>query len=117
MLTPKEKTSLPGTQARVEPQCYIMQDSKPNALPTELFQPHTNDSKPGTPMTVMPGAWCYRVSSGLVGHVSVYYGRVRYASLICCFCLSVAARKTVQTDLSQSRTSMLLGRKATSKHR
>ena len=57
----------------------ITQDSEPNTLPTELFRSpagistpslefsgssHTSDSKIGTPVATLPGAWRYRVSAG-----------------------------------------------------
>ena len=38
---------------------------------------HTSDSKIGTPVATLPGAWRYRVSTGLVGPVSVYCDWVR----------------------------------------
>ena len=71
---------------------------------------HTSDLKIGTPVATLPGAWHYRVSAG-TGRPSVsilWLGEVE--SLICNFCLSVAARKIVWADPSLRYTSMLLGR-------
>ena len=74
---------------------------------------HTSDSKIGTPVSTLPGAWRYRVSAGTgqPGVSILWLGEVE--SLICNFCLSVAARKIVWADPSLRYTSMLLGRKAT----
>ena len=65
---------------------------------------NTSDSKIGTPVATLPGAWSYGVSAGT--------GRpgVSIESLICSFYLSVAARKIVRADPSLRYTSMLLGR-------
>ena len=54
---------------------------------------HTSDFKIGTPVATLPGAWWCRVSTG-TGWTSVnvlWLGEVE--SLICSFCLSVAACK------------------------
>ena len=71
---------------------------------------HTSGSKIGTPVATLPDAWCYRVSAGTgqPGVSILWLGEVE--SLICNFCLSVAARKIVWADLSLRYTSMLLGR-------
>ena len=69
----------------------------------------------GIPVATLPGAWRYRVSTG-TGRPSVsilWLGEVE--RLICNFYLSVAARKIVCADPSQRYTSLLLGRRATSK--
>ena len=49
-------------------------------------------------MATLPGAWCYRVSAGTgrPGVSTLWLGEVE--SLICNFCLSVAARKIVWAD-------------------
>ena len=57
-------------------------------------------------MAILPGAWWYRVTLGLVGPVSEY-GEM--ASLICNLYLRVAERTTVWRDPSLRYTSMLLG--------
>ena len=71
---------------------------------------HTRDSKIGTPVATLPGAWRYRVSAGTgrPGVSILWLGEVE--RLICNFCLSVAARKIVWADPSLRCTSMLLGR-------
>ena len=56
---------------------------------------HTSDSKIGTPVATLPGAWRYRVSAG-TGRPSVsILGLGEVKSWICNFYLSVAARKIV----------------------
>ena len=78
---------------------------------------HTSDSKIGTPVATVPGAWRFRVSTG-TGQRSVsilWLGEVE--SLICNFYLNVAARKIVWADPSLRYTSMLLGRWATNQQR
>ena len=71
---------------------------------------HTSDSKIGTPVATLPGAWHYKVSAGAgrPGISILWLGEVE--SLICNFYLSVAARKIVLADPSLRYTSMLLGR-------
>ena len=56
---------------------------------------HTGDFKTGTPLAPLPGPWRYRVSAGTgwPGVSIVRLGEVE--SLICNFCLSVAARKII----------------------
>ena len=39
---------------------------------------HTSDLKIGTPVAVLPGVWCYRVSAGTGGPVTVYCDWVRW---------------------------------------
>ena len=75
-----------------------------------LGSSHTSDSKIGTPVATLPGAWRYRVSAGTgrPGVSILWLGEVE--SLICNFYLSVAARKIVWADPSLRYTSMLLGR-------
>ena len=70
---------------------------------------HTSDSKIGTPVATLPGAWRYRVSAGTgqPGVSILWLGEVE--SLICNFYLSVAVRKIVCADPSLRYTSMLLG--------
>ena len=56
---------------------------------------HTSDLNIGTPVATMQGAWRYRVSAG-TGRPGVSILRLgEVESLICSFCLSVAACKTV----------------------
>ena len=71
---------------------------------------HTSDSKIGTPVATLPGAWRYRVSAGTgwPGVSILSLGEVE--RLICNLYLSVAARKIVWADPSLRYTSMLLGR-------
>ena len=71
---------------------------------------HTSDSKTGTAMATLPGAWRYRVSAGTgrPGVSILWLSEVQ--SLICNFYLSVAARKIVWADPSLRYTRMLLGR-------
>ena len=70
---------------------------------------HTSDSKIGTPVAILPGAWRYRVSAGTgrPGVSILWLGEVE--SLICNFYLRVAVRKIVCADPSLRYTSMLLG--------
>ena len=69
---------------------------------------HTSDLKIGTPVATLPGAWLCRVSAetGWPGVSMLWLGEMK--SLICNFCLSVAARKIVWADPSRRYTSMLL---------
>ena len=71
---------------------------------------HTSDLKFGTPVAILPGAWHYRVSTGIArpGVSILWLGEVE--NFICNFYLSVAARKIVCADLSLRYTCMLLGR-------
>ena len=57
---------------------------------------HTSDLKIGTPVAALPGTWYYRFSTGTgqPGVSILWLGKVQ--SLICSFCLSVAARKIEQ---------------------
>ena len=70
---------------------------------------HTSDLNIGTPVATLPGAWCYRVSTGTgrPGVSILWLGEMEI--WICNFYLSVAARKTVCADPSLRYTSMLLG--------
>ena len=76
---------------------------------------HTSDLKIDTPVATLPGAWRYRVSAGTgrPGVSILWPGEME--SLICNFCLSVAARKIVWADPSLRYTRMLLGRQASNK--
>ena len=69
-----------------------------------------SDLKIGTPVATLPGTWPYRVSAGTgrPGVSILWLGEMD--SLICNFCLSVAARKIVWADPSLRYTRMLLGR-------
>ena len=70
---------------------------------------HTSDLNIGTPVATLPGTWRYRVSTetGQPGVSILWLGEVE--SLICDFCLSVAARKIVWADSSLRYTRMLPG--------
>ena len=59
---------------------------------------HTSDSKIGTPVATLPGAWRYRVSAGTgwAGVSMLWLGEME--SWICNVYLSVAARKIVWAD-------------------
>ena len=71
---------------------------------------HTSDSKIGTPVSTLPGAWRSRVSAGTgrPGVGILWLGEVE--RWICNFYLSVAAHAIVWADPSLRYTSMLLGR-------
>ena len=71
------------------------------------------DLFPG-PVATLPGAWHYKVSTGTgwPGVSILWLGWI--ASLICNFCLSVAACTIVYADASLRYTSMLLGHYAAS---
>ena len=69
----------------------------------------TTDSKIGTPVATLPGAWHYRVSAGTGWPGVSIQGLGDIESLICNFCLSVTARTTVWADPSLRYTSMLPG--------
>ena len=78
--------------------------SNPACARIFLGSSHTDDLKIGTPVATLPGAWCYRVSTG-TGRPGVSMLRLgEVERLICNFYLSVAA------DPSQRYTSLLLGR-------
>ena len=66
-------------------------------------------------MATLPGAWRYRVSAGTgwPGVCILWLGEME--SLICNFCLSVAAHTIVLADPSLRYTSLLLGCWATNK--
>ena len=68
----------------------------------------------GTPVDTLAHAWRYRVSTetSWPGVSILWLGEI--ASLVCYFCLSVAACTCVWADPSLRYTSMLLGREATS---
>ena len=69
----------------------------------------TNDLKIGTPVAALPGAWCYRVSSGTGRPIVSILWPGEVESLICRFYLSVAASKIVWADPSLRYTRLLLG--------
>ena len=74
-----------------------------------LGSSHTSELKIGTPVATLPGTWHYRVSArtGWPGVSVLWLGEMD--SLICNFCLSVAARKIVWVDPSLKYTRILLG--------
>ena len=65
-------------------------------LHRDFLGPYTSDFKIGTPVATLPGAWCWRVSAGTSwpGVSILWLGEME--SLVCNFCLSVAACKIVQ---------------------
>ena len=66
---------------------------------------HTSDSKIGTPVVTLPGAWRYRVSAGTGGLVSVYCDWVRWNVWSAS---SIPVCTIVWADPSLRYTSMLL---------
>ena len=88
------------------------EDPGSNPACAEIFpgSSHTSDLIIGTPVATLPGAWHYRVSTGIGGPgVSILWpGEME--SLVCNFCLSVAAHTLVWADPSLRYTCMLLGR-------
>ena len=56
---------------------------------------HTSDLKFGTPAATLPSAWRYRVSAGTGWPGISILSLGQMESLVCNFCLSVAARKLV----------------------
>ena len=82
-----------------------------NPACAEIFSgsSHTSDSKTGTSVATLPGAWRYRVSTGTgrPGVSILWMGEVE--SLICNFYISVAALKIVWADPSLRYSRMLLG--------
>ena len=71
---------------------------------------HTSDLEIGTPEATLPGARCHSVNTGTGQHGVRILWLGEMESLICNFCLSVAARKLVWADPSLKYTSMSLGR-------
>ena len=71
---------------------------------------HTSDLKIYTPVATLPGAWRYRVSAGTGRPGVSTLGLGEMESLICNFCLSVAARQIVRADPSLRYIRTLLGR-------
>ena len=71
---------------------------------------HTSDLKIGTQVATLPGTWHYGVSAGTGWPGVCILSLGEEESLICNFCLSVAARKIVCADPSLRYTSMMLGR-------
>ena len=71
---------------------------------------HTIDLKIGTPVSTLPGAWRYKVSTGTgrPGVSILWLGEVE--RLICNFYLSVTARQIVWADPSLRYIRLLLGR-------
>ena len=108
--TDRLKRRLVGLVVRRPPRERKIPGSNPVCAGIFSGSSHTSDSKIGTPVATLPGAWRYRVSAGTgrPGVSRLWLGEVE--SLICNFCLSVAARKIVWADPSLRYTSMLLGR-------
>ena len=104
------KNRLVGLVVRRPPRERKIPGSNPACDGNFSGSSHTSDSKIGTLVATLPGAWRYRVSSGTgrPGVSILWLGELE--SWICNFCLSVAARKIVWADPSLSYTSMLLGR-------
>ena len=83
---------LVGLVVRRPPRERKIPDSNPACGGIFSRSSHTSDSKIGTPVATLPGAWRYRVSAG-TGVSILRLGEVE--SLICNFYLSVTARKIV----------------------
>ena len=81
-----------GLVVRRPPRGRKIPGSNPGCAGIFSGSSHTSDSKLGTPVATLPGAWRYRVSvgTGQPGVSILCLGEV--ASLICNFYLSVAAR-------------------------
>ena len=60
---------------------------------------HTSDFKTGTPVATLPGTWRYRVRAGTgwPGVSILQLGEIE--SLICNFCLNVAARNNMSSQI------------------
>ena len=101
---------LVGQVVRRLPQERKIPGSNPACAGIFSGSSHTSDSKIGTPVATLPGAWRYRVSAG-TGRpgVSILW-LCEVESLICNFYLRVAAHEIVWADLSLRYTRMLLGR-------
>ena len=86
---------LVGLVVRRPPREWKVPGSNPTCTGIFSGSSHTSDSKIGTPVATLPGAWHYRVSTGTgqPGVSILWLGEVEH--LICNFYLSVAARKTV----------------------
>ena len=74
---------------------------------------HTSDLQIGSPVATLPGAWRCGVSIGTGWPGVSILGLGEVESLICTFCLRVAARTIVFAHPSLRYASMLLGREAT----
>ena len=107
---PGEIDRLVGLVVRRPPRERKVPGSNPACAGIFSGSSHTSDLKIGTPVATLPGAWRYRVSvgTGWPGVSILWLGEME--SLICSFCLSVAARKIVWADPSLRYTSLLLGR-------
>ena len=93
-----------GQVARRSPREWKVPSSNPACIGIFLGSSHTSNLKIGSPVATLPGAWCYRVSTG-TGQPSVsilWLGEVE--RLICNIYLSVAARKIVRADRSLKYT-------------
>ena len=91
---------LVGLVVGCPPRERMIPGSNPACAGIFLGSSHTYDLKIGTPVATLPGAWRYRVSAG-TGRPSVSILWLdEMESLICNFCLSVAARKIVWADPS-----------------
>ena len=101
---------LVGLVVRCPPRKPKIPGSNPTCTGMFSGSSHTSDSKIGTPVATLPGAWHYKVSTGTgrPGVSILWLGEIE--QLICNFYLSVAARKIVWADLSLRYTSLLLGR-------
>ena len=99
-----------GLMVRRPPRERKIPGSNPTCAGIFSGSRHTSDSKIGTPVATLPGAWHYRVSAGTgqPGISILWLSEVE--SLICNFYLSVAAHKIVRADPSLRNTSMLLER-------
>ena len=103
-------SGLVGLVVRRPPREWKILGSNPACAGIFSGSSHTSDSKIGTPVATLPGAWRYRVSTA-TGRPCVsilWLGEVE--SLICNFYFSVAAREIVWADPSLRYTILLLRR-------
>ena len=100
---------LVGLVVRRPPREWKIPGSNPACAGIFSGSSHTSDLKIGTPVATLPGAWCYKVSTGAgrPGVSILWLGEVE--RLIRNFYLSVAARKIVWADQSLRYISLLLG--------
>ena len=86
---------LVGLVVRRPPREWKIPGSNPACARIFSGSSHTSDSKIGTPVATLPGAWRYRVSTGTgqPGVSILWLGEVE--RLICNFYLGVAAGKIV----------------------
>ena len=87
---------LAGLVVRHPPQEWKIPGSNPACNRIFMESSHTSDLKIGSPVANLPGTWCYRVSTGTGRPGVSILGLGEMESLVCSFCLSVAANKIEQ---------------------